>query len=259
MALKDTLKALFVTGYKITQLNYSDWIDGILWKTDPITAMGPINVNGNPMQNVDGMYFAVSGGTLTTEGQLTWDAENHCPQYRPDAADVNIQVGQETYVRVLNNSGAIIPNGAAVYMNGAGQGTTRYRPTVLLASASAENKSYVLGVATHQIEIGQEGMVTVRGIVNDVNTQAVPAGSLLYLGVAPGTWSGNELVPPSHNVVVGRCIYSQTNNGSIYVSANIGHEIEELHNVKFTNLQNKDVLQYDAGQQLWVNKAVSAL
>lgn len=143
---------------------------------------------------------------------MYWDATNNTISV-PLTADVNMQIGQELYVRARNNTGVTITNGQVVYINSA-QGNN---PTIALADADDVNTSQVIGVATEPIADNGTGFITVTGVVNGINTSAYNAGDALYLDTINGGLTKQILSSP-HNVVFVGYALNSTNNGRIFVS-----------------------------------------
>lgn len=189
-----------------------------------------------------------AGAPPYEEGALYWDAADHTLALMTETAQTTIQVGQEDVVKVLNKTGAEITDTSIVYLLGA-QGN---RPTIALADADNEHESYVLGVATMDIPDNGSGYVTTRGVVRGVNTSNLAAGDLLYLSSTPGQFTASKPIAPQHSVVVGVALNSTT-NGSVYVSPNVGHELDELHDVLMGTPLDKQTLYFDGGSGLWKN------
>jgi hypothetical protein len=149
------------------------------------------------------------------EGVIFYDSENHTLSLYNDEADVTLQLGQEEFLRVRNNTGATIPNGAAVLINGAHGNSA---PTISGAIANFEASSQVVGLATHSIEADSFGYVTTYGIVRDVDTSVFSAGDELFLS-ATEIGSGVNVSPtiPNYKVTLGHVIRSHGSNGSILV------------------------------------------
>jgi len=89
---------------------------------------------------------------------------------------VTLQIGQEFFIRVVNKTGVLIPNGSVVFINGA-QGN---RPTIALASStSLSAASQTIGVVTHDISDNNNGYVTTNGLVRGLNTNSYVEGDIL--------------------------------------------------------------------------------
>jgi hypothetical protein len=161
------------------------------------------------------------------EGLIFYDSTNHALVAYNDQSAVTQQLGQELFVRVVNKTGAIIPNGSVVYVNGA-QGN---RPTVALAQANDPAKALAVGIATQDITDNLEGFVTIKGIVNGVNTSTFATGDFLY--VSPTVAGGLTNVKPTGQYYVwfvGIALNS-TINGSVAVSVQGPVTLTSLHDV----------------------------
>ena len=128
-------------------------------------------------------------------------------------SDVTLQVGQEEWVRVYNNTASTITNGTPVYATGAVGETIAVAP----GDATTEMKAGLLGLATHDIEAGTHGYVTARGLVSGIDTSGLTVGSKIYLAV-DGTIRDNPPTYPYFPTEIGYCIISDATNGYIYVS-----------------------------------------
>jgi hypothetical protein len=117
------------------------------------------------------------------EGRIFWDNTNHAFAVYNDEPDILLQVGQEVFIRVRNESGVLIPNGSVVSIVGAAEGL----PSVVLADASDPTLMVATAIATHSIENNTNGYVTYVGAVNDVDTSDFNSGDLLYVSATtPG-------------------------------------------------------------------------
>jgi hypothetical protein len=132
-----------------------------------------------------------------------------------DISDVALQIGEETWARVLNNTGSLIPNGTACYVSGV-SGTS-----LLIEPAIANNKNIsirFLGLATNDIANGAEGYITRYGAVRDVNTSSWPANTVLYLSPTDaGELVGTRPDSPDYIVRIGLVGIQDAVNGIIAV------------------------------------------
>jgi len=119
--------------------------------------------------------FAPIDPPTVAEGKVFYDQNKHALSVYSDV-DMTLNLGQEEIIRVLNNSGAVIPNATPVYVTGASGGL----PTIDLAQANLYSTASVPGVTTHEILNGEEGFITHAGTTGgDFSTFAV--GDLLYV------------------------------------------------------------------------------
>lgn len=198
------------------------------------------------------IYFNTNPNTMGfQEGKLYYDTTWKTLSLNV-GRDVNLQMNQETVIRVINNSASNILNGQAVYATGA----SGVFATVALAKADSESTSYVLGIATQDINIGAEGFVAVRGYVNGLNTSGWTAGDNLYLSTSTAGALTN-LVPtfPYINSRVARAIVIDGTVGSIYSNPRQLNQLSALTDVQIVNPQADDVISYNGSG--WINRQPS--
>ena len=144
----------------------------------------------------------------------------------------------QTDVYCKNVTGVQINKGTVVRIIGA----TGDSPLISPAHpTSEENSANTLGIATQDIPNDSFGLIITEGILLGVNTDGMTAGALLYLG-SNGTFTTTKPTPPNHGVRLGEVLRVQQNNGSIYVRIDNGMELDEAHDVIYTNISNGDLL-----------------
>lgn len=190
----------------------------------------------------------------TTAGTIYWDAGNGTPSVVLNAS-TELQLGQENIAKVYNGSGATIPNGAVVAVNGA-QGQ---RPRVTLADADTEGLSApTLGIATESIANGAEGFICTFGLVRGLDTSAFTEGLPIYLSQTAGQFTQTRPSAPAHTVALGWVIKVNASSGEVFVNINNGWELDELHNVLITSPSSGNTLIYDAVANVWKNANITA-
>ena len=227
-------------------------------------ATGDVVLTTGDIAEADNLYYTDSRvDTFLTDGSvssinfgnntaLTWNPVDFTLDMPLDG--VTVQLGQETLARVVNRTGATITNGSIVRTTGS-QGQ---RMTVAVASNSNDNLSAtVLGVATQDILNNQEGFITITGLVRGINTLAFTEGTPLYLG-SNGAMTDTRPDTPLHMVLVGYCIRSHAVLGSVFVKAQNGYELSEMHDVLVTNPVDGQGIVWDALNGYWINGEVSA-
>lgn len=157
---------------------------------------------------------------------------------------------QAVVSQVRNATGSTIGAGSVVYINGA----TGSLPTVTLAQANSEaasSKTY--GIVMSNILNNSNGFVVVIGALSNVDTSAFSEGDALWLSPSvPGGYTTTRPVAPAHAVFLG-FVTRASNNGSIEVSIQNGYELNELHDVLITTLQDGDILSRDQATGVWRN------
>lgn len=210
---------------------------------------------------LDGLQLSLTPADPgVTEGRVVWNNVDGTIDVGLKGGNVNMQVGQEQFIRVVNKTGADLLESdyACVRINGA-QGQ---RPKVALAQANAELSSVeTIGLVTETIANNQEGFVTTSGIVRDINTtgslqgETWVDGDVLYLSASvPGRVTKFRPAAPNHTVVVGYVIYAHANHGKIFVKVDNGYELDELHNVLITSPEDGQIVQFNATLGVWENK-----
>ena len=144
-----------------------------------------------------GALFTPQTTPTHERGRVYFDDVNDCLAYMDSISGTSVQIGQEMIMRVRNNTGATILNGAVVYVSGSiGQNST-----IALAQANAMPTSEIIGIATHDIPNNTIGKVCVFGQVNDLDTSAFSDGNAVFLSSSVA--GGLVLTPPiSPNFVV---------------------------------------------------------
>jgi hypothetical protein len=100
---------------------------------------------------------------------------------------INVKIGQDEIVRVINNTGVDIAKGKAVYVTGA----INDFPSIALAKADTFETVYTTaGLTSNYIANGDYGYVTVRGLYGGLNTAEFTPGDIVH--VSPD--SAGELV-----------------------------------------------------------------
>ncbi len=105
-------------------------------------------------------------------GRVFWNATDGTLNMMSTTPGVTLQIGQEQWADVRNNSGSTILNGRAVRITG-GIGST---PTIGLDNGLGTG----IGIATQDIANNANGKVTTFGLVRDLNTSAFTEGQAVY-------------------------------------------------------------------------------
>lgn len=158
------------------------------------------------------------------EGRLWYDSAQGALAFYGDEADITLQIGQEFFFRVYNNTGSTITNGTPVYVTGEINGDV----TVAPADASDADKYQARGIATHDIEDASHGYITRAGIVNGIDTSALTAGQMLFVSdTNPGTLTNTSPSYPNFPTCIGACLVSDSNEGKILVDIQ-QHSVESF-------------------------------
>ncbi|HSG63341.1 MAG TPA: hypothetical protein VLA24_18090 [Pseudomonadales bacterium] len=146
------------------------------------------------------------------EGRLFYDDEHKALNIYNDEADIALEIGQEMYVRVYNNSGATIENGKPVYFTGSANDL----PTIALANATSADAYNLQGLATHDIENNSYGYITSYGTVRGFDTSGLTAGQPFFLGTTAGALQSTAAAYPNYPMYIGWVLTSSV-SGEVFV------------------------------------------
>jgi hypothetical protein len=191
------------------------------------------------------------------QGIMYWDADN-------ETVDVILngtimQIGQDLFYPVKNQTGSTIAKGTAVRF----AGTVGNSGRLLIAPFIADNtvpSSRFMGVTSEEILDGADGKVMWFGRIRGINTDAFNEGDVLYASTTTaGAFQTTIPVAPNNIVQVAAVVTKSINQGAIFVRPTIGSNINKDEGVKITSVADKDLLQYQSGTALWENKAVATV
>jgi len=138
----------------------------------------------NELGPVDNISFDVNHDARSHEhavGTICWDYLDQTINIKHQDG-VTQQVGQELYAFVRNGTANTIVNGTPVMFTGAepdsGSGA-RLLVGPMVANGTFPSL-YGLGIATQDLDSGQDGRITVWGKVRELNTSAWEVGDILY-------------------------------------------------------------------------------
>jgi hypothetical protein len=107
------------------------------------------------------------------------------------------------------------------------------------------------------------GYVITEGLLAGLDTSAAGnAGDPVWLGTNGNLIYGlpNKPVAPAHLVFIGIVTRKQQNNGEIFVKAQNGFELKEIHDVLLDSngsIADNEVLAYDTASGLWKNQTAA--
>ena len=189
----------------------------------------------------DQLDFTPVSAPSHTEGRVYYDSTAKTLTYYNDEADVSLNIGQENWIRVYNDSGSEITNGEAVYISGYDSGTDL--PEIDLTDPTASASSRLAGVATHDIGNGEVGYITAFGQVNDIDTDGLTSGEVLWLDPAtPGGYTDTRPNAPDYAVAVGVVVNVDASTGSIFVGSAVDNGgIERIASEVFNGTVIEDI------------------
>jgi hypothetical protein len=187
------------------------------------------------INNVNYIDFNTGSATPAWKsGRVFWDNTDGCLAVYNAEQDITLQVGQENWTRVRNNTGTTITNGTAVRLAGSqGDVPTVVRAQSIQKSGSVNVDNQILGVATHDIEDSSFGYITTQGLVRGLNTNAFNDGDTLFVGTgSAGVLQNTAPRAPFEIIPVGVCVKaSPGGSGIIYVAVQEPIDFSDLSSV----------------------------
>jgi hypothetical protein len=235
----------------------------------PVTGFVPYT---GATQDVDLGEFEIKAGQVEFDqtptgtagvGVMRWNDSDGTVDLGLKGGNVTLQVGQEQVLRVVNKTATNINLLEANYQAVRVTGAQGQRLKVDLAQAINDTVSAeTIGLVTETINNNQEGFITTSGLVRGINTtgslqgETWADGDILYLSpTTAGNATNVKPVAPNHLIILGYVIRAHITQGSIFVKVDNGYELEELHNVKITTPENRDLLAYDSSDSIWKNSS----
>lgn len=187
------------------------------WENLPSTA-SPINAeNLNKIEVqleapfVKHIDFGLDESPTHNIGRLNWNANDDTLEIDHSGGVIQ-QIGEETYARVTNSTGATINNGELIGLTGNGTTVGKY-----VANGSSP-PIYAIGIATQNILNGERGRLTVYGRVRGLNTSSYAVGDILYANPAiAGGLTSVKPTAPNIVIPVGVVTNADTTDGEIFV------------------------------------------
>jgi len=209
--------------------------------------------------SVDAVEFSLTPTNSPAAGQIAYVGNTGALAYNMNGSAVTSQIGQTMHAFVHNADSVTITKGQAVYLFGA----SGNKASVKLANNTGDATSAkTFGLAAENITSGQNGFITVQGVLDGLNTGAYTAGDTLYLGATAGSLTNVKPYAPNHLVYIGVVEKANNGNGQIYVRVQNGYELDEIHDVDLitTPPVNNDLLVYTTGvNNLWKNKSLGTI
>ena len=165
---------------------------------------------------------------------------------------VNSEPTVTTYVR--NGEATTLNIGEVVYLSGQ-QGDRAEVKRAINTGDSTSAKT--LGIVGASIASAADGPVVTQGYAYGLNLGSYTVGQTLYLGSTAGTMTATKPHAPNHLVYVGVVVRANNGNGILYVRAQNGYELDEIHDVDLvtTPPSSGDFLKYNG--TLWVNDPIN--
>ena len=217
----------------------ASWAQNSISSSYALTASYSSNLQiSGSINNVDYIDFNTGSATPTWKsGRVFWDNVDGALSVYNAEADITLQVGQENWTRVRNNTGTTVTNGTVVRITGSqGDAPTIERAQSIPKSGSINVDTQILGVATHNIEDSSFGYVTTQGLVRGLNTNAFNDGETLFVGTGSAGVLQNIAPPAPYEIIpIGVCVKAGPgSSGIIYVAVQQPLDFSDLSSAEKT-------------------------
>ena len=217
----------------------ASWAQNSISSSYALTASYSKNLQmSGSINNVDYIDFNTGSAVPAWKsGRVFWDNVDGALSVYNAEADITLQVGQENWTRVRNNTGTAVTNGTVVRIIGSqGDAPTIERAQSIAKSGSINVDTQILGVATHNIEDNSFGYITTQGLVRGLNTNAFNDGDTLFVGTgSSGILTNIPPRAPYEIIVVGTCVKASPGaSGIIYVAVQQPLDFSDLSSVRVT-------------------------
>lgn len=184
-----------------------------------LSATNPVT-DSNNKPTLDYIDFNLNAPHTNQSRRMVWNPTDQTLDLGMEY-DVTQQIGMETFARVQNNTGVLIPNGSVVGFTGAVPDSALSVAPYLANGAT--NSLYVLGVMTHDLpDTGQKGYCTVWGFVRELNTSAFALGDILYASpTVAGGFTKVKPTAPNNVIPLAAVLKVGTTDGVIFVRPTI--------------------------------------
>ena len=183
------------------------------------SATNPV-IDSNNKPALDYIDFNLNAPHTNQSRRMVWNPTDQTLDLGMEY-DVTQQIGMETFARVQNNTGVLIPNGSVVGFTGAVPDSALSVAPYLANGAT--NSLYVLGVMTHDLpDTGQKGYCTVWGFVRGLNTSAYSLGDILYASpTVAGGFTNVKPTAPNNVIPMAAVLQVSATDGVIFVRPTI--------------------------------------
>lgn len=201
---------------------------------------------------VDYLAVNTSSTVAVTTAKAVWNATESTLELGFNAS-TSTMLGMDLHAQIYNQSGSPFTKGQVVKADGSSG--TRLKVSLALATSDA-NSAQTLGVCSQAISNNSSGVIITQGVLRGIDTNAFNEGDTLYLSATtPGALTNTRPTAPLHGVRIGYVVKKAgVADGIIFVDVQNGLELEELHDVAITAVQNNDIIAYNASTTVWRNR-----
>lgn len=220
--------------------NAVSWSAGekFVFVTQPSSKANYLDAAGNVTGTQFDEYLdfkTASSNPSHTEGRVFYDQTRDSLAYYNSDSAMTVHTGQDSLLRVYNDSGSTITAGTPVYLTGESSSIPTIAPA---GAASTVEVSYAVGVVSTDIADSSTGFVVTGGIVF-FDTSSLTAGERVHVGVTAGTLQEAAPSYPYFATDIGLCLVSSASGGCVYVE--IEHNTFEVFRVTGNSHFDADV------------------
>jgi hypothetical protein len=228
----------------------ADGADGAVGATGATGPTGPTGADGAQGDPGIGIPTGGTGGQILAK----IDDTNYNTEWIDNWATYS---GYTSILKHEVKAGVALTKGQAVYVSSA-DGTNMIVSKA--SNASEQTSSKTMGLVETSVSLNGKVNVITEGLLTGLNTNGATAGDPVWLGTNGNLIYGltNKPVAPAHLVFIGIVTRANQNNGEIFIRPQNGFELEELHNLVLTNVQDGDAIVWDSSTSKWINYAIPA-
>lgn len=210
----------------------------------------------NSISHVESIVFANTLANYSPRaGELFWNSEDRTLDL--ETGGTLLQLGQEQYYLVKNQTGNTISDGQAVMASGTLGASGRILATPAIMDGTFPSE-YFMGIATEAIANGEDGFVTSFGLVREIDTGMFSDGDVLYADPqVPGGLSNTAPVAPNNFITAAIVINSSNTSGSIFVRPSFGSKLQNLEDVVLNGIADGSVLAWIAANSRFEASSVA--
>jgi len=254
-----------ITGTLANQTDLQSALDAKALKITAITAGTGLTGGGDLSQSrtismladvpADSLNFNVAATETAAIGKMFWNTTEGTPQVGLAGGNVQLQMGSMVVAYVRNAEATTLNKGEVVYLFGA----TGNRASVKRASNVGDpTSSKTMGIVAESIAPNQVGFIVTQGVLDGLSLGSpYVSGDSIYLDTTPGAFTRVKPTQPDHIVFIGVVERANAGNGQLYIKPQNGFELEELHDVLVTSVQNNQAILWNSAVTLWTNSTLT--
>jgi len=248
-------ESLIEQGSNRSKINVQNSLIQILSKAVELLESQP-KYRPNKKPQLDYIDFHENENVTDKPGRMYWkDNNDKSLNIVMNEDSVTLQVGQEMYYLVKNESGSTINNGSLVKFSGISD-----NKLVCSLAKGSDNINSIIGIATQDILNNTFGFVTYFGSVKGLNASGSTVsetwnnGNLLYPHpTINGGLTKTRPSAPNFKQPIAVVTDNSSTDGILLVRMTTGAKLTTLHDVEINSVSDGDILQYNATNQRWEN------